>query len=165
MANWKLLWQDCSQESAVVLSVLDKSAEHKQLLSLVNLAFMLCLMYLPFVLQTQDWLPEQHFSLPHPVAGPSCLSCRALSQAVSLQDVPGKAEPGTAAACLPATPKPACKRCGTQQIPMLSRNPILILGEAGACKTSEVCPAAILRVMLATCTVCMASKFYYQVFG
>ena len=86
-------------------------------------------MFLPSM-QAQDWLPEQHLSLPHPVAGLTCISRGAISQAGGLQGVPGKAEPGTAAACLPATPKPACKRCGTQQVLMLSRNPILMLWEA-----------------------------------
>ena len=44
------------------------------------------------MLQAEDWLPEQHLAVSHPVAGPACLPHGAVPQAVSLQDLSGQAE-------------------------------------------------------------------------
>ena len=77
--------------------------------------------------QAEDCLPEQYLALPHSVAGTACFPLSAEAQAVSLPDVPGKAEARAATAPLPAPAQPACQCGGTQQIHLLHGHPVLMV--------------------------------------
>ena len=71
-------------------------------------------------------MSEQHFTLPHTVAGLACLPGGAVKEAGSIHKDAGQANSGAEAAALPAFAEPAGKRGGTQQVCMLSRYSFII---------------------------------------